>query len=103
VDVKAAYEQYFHSGDIRLLFGTQIDLEDEEGVSHRVVVAWIGGFFDFTRGGFVNGEIQRFIDHAHNRGQLPLWSYTYLDDGLLICPKDMMGECFQAYQAAVIG
>ena len=102
VDVKAAYEQYFHAGEIPLLFGTQVDLIDEKGESHRVVVAWVGGCFGFTRGGFAYGEIQRFIDHAHNRGQLTRWSYTYVDDGLLICPEDLMGECIQEYQAAVI-
>jgi hypothetical protein len=63
VDRKPAYEQYFHTEDIPLLFGTQVDLEDDEGESHRVVVAWIGGCFGFTRGGFAYGEtkIQQLI------------------------------------------
>jgi hypothetical protein len=67
VDVKAAYEQYFHAGVIPLLFGTQVDLIEDKGENHRVVVVWVGGCFGFTRGGFAYGEIQRFIDHAHNR------------------------------------
>ena len=100
-DVRTAFEQYFHRAGIPLLFGTIVDILDDQGIERRVVVAFVGGCFGFTRSGYAYGEIQRFIDYRHNVGRPIRWSRTYVDDGMFICPTFEINECTSEYQSAV--
>jgi hypothetical protein len=98
VDIRTAYEQYFHSGDVPLLFGTVVEVECD-GVWKKVVVAWVGGCYGFVRGGYAYSEIQQFLDYAHNRDG-PRESVTYVDDGLIITVSEAIEASTARYQDA---
>ena len=98
VDIRTAYEQYFHSGDVPLFFGTVVEVECGGGWK-KVVIAWVGGCYGFVRGGYAYSEIQQFLDYEHNRDN-PRESVTYVDDGLIITVSEAIDASTARYQDA---
>ena len=104
VDINSAYEQYFYGGLFPLYFSTVVEVDDltvKRGFK-QIVVAYVGGCFGYTRGGYDYGEYQEFFDWHHNRDGI-LRFKTYADDGMMADASSSIKISMRRYCEAPIG